>query len=215
MTTPRPAPPQGGSPSRGARTLRVVALVALLVAVVTGALLLSRALGRDEVDGEAATPEPVTGSWTYPSNPPPSGPVVEPSVSPTPIPPTATTLEEFVPEAVDSFDWSASGEDAEAIAAGARAAEEGTFTTEDDEVTAGMAEWDTPDQAADNARTRAAADFPGQEPLAEGEIRNGAGHFWYYERDGVGTVYWYHGRFSAEFSGAPYTVQEFFLRFPK
>lgn len=72
-----------------------------------------------------------------------------------------------------------------------------------------------PEEAASHALARAAADYPGQSPLAEGQILFGAGYYWYFESSGVGTVYWHHGKFSAEFSGEPREVQEFFLRFPK
>lgn len=203
----RPTDPRGRALAWAA-----IAVGALQTIVVTF-LLLPGAPGRNPDAVKA--PDPAASTWTYPTNPPPSAPITDPSVTLTPIPPTATSLEEFVPETVDSYDWVASGEDTEALDAGAEDAQQGTFTTDDDVVEAGMAEWATPEQAADQARARAEADFPDQEPLAEGDIRYGAGHFWYYEQDGVGTVYWYYGKFSAKFSGSPYEVQEFFLRFPK
>lgn len=161
-------------------------------------------------DRRTATPEAVPTTSIDATGHPPTGPAEL-----APIARPATSLEGFFPQAVDSFIWASSGEDAQALAAGARAAEVGTFTAEDRAVAAGMAEWQAPEQAAADARARAAADFPGQEPLAEGDLRDGAGHYWYFERDGVGTVYWFLGNRSAEFTGAPPTVQLFFLRFPK
>jgi len=204
----------GGDRGRG---LAVAAIgVGLVQTVVVSVLLATGAL---PAPGSRPEPTPVsTSTWTYPTTPPPSGPPVDPnSPTPTPVPPTATSLEEFVPDDVDSFDWQSGGEDSGEIEAGATQAEQGTFTSDGEAITAGMAEWASPDEARARAQANAAAQPEGSVLVAEGPIRSGAGYFWYYERDrgAVGTVFWYYGKFSAQFSGEPNEVQEFFLRFPK
>ena len=43
-----------------------------------------------------------------------------------------------------------------------------------------------------------------------------AGHYWYYVvDDDTGLIYWYFGRFSGRMTGDAYSVQEFFLGFPR
>ena len=194
--------------------LRVAAQAAIVVGILQTVVLAFLFFGRTPVDGSAPGTSP-SPSPTYPSTPPPNSPKPDPSVTPTPVAPTAATLEEFVPPSIDSFEWDKTGVDQEALDAGAQDATQGNFTADDETITAGMAEWATSEEASAHAQESSQADFPGVEPLADGPIQSGAGHYWYFERDGVATVYWYHGKFSAQFSGDPMEVQELFLRFPR
>ena len=187
-------------------TLPAVALVVAAVAVVAVGVTLT---WRPQ---SGPTPTP---SATYPTTPPPSGPNLAPGVTPTPTPPSATSLEEFVADEVGGLGWEGAGADDDALGSGATDAERGTYAADDQRIDAALSEWPTPEAAEAHARARAARDFPGAQPLADGPIASGAGHFWYFERDGRGTVFWYHGRFSAQFSGDPHEVQDFFLRFPR
>lgn len=203
-----------GTPT--ARNLAKAAIAVGLVQTLLVGWLLFGGIGSG--DG-AQPPRPDATSAptpSYPSTPPPSAPPPNPSA--TPVPPNATSLDEFVPEGVGPYQWEPSGTDTDALAQGATEAVEGTFSSE---VPAGaqfpvrMAEWPSAAEAAAHAQQRGEASFPGVAPLGEGPINSGAGHYWYYERDGVGTVFWYLGQFSAEFSGEPRDVQEFFLAFPR
>lgn len=213
MTSParRPDGPQGQPSALWARWVAIAGAGLGAVVIVAAAVGLSsgwRPL-------QTPTPTPSTTPWTYPSTPPPSAAIPDATSTPTPTPPAASSLKEFVAEGVDSFDWSGKGDDSVAIDEGAVGAKVGTYASNDSSIGAAMAEWKTPEDAAAHAKLRAERAFPGVAALGDGPIAGGAGHYWYFERDGKGTVFWYHGRFSAEFSGDPMEVQEFFLRFPR
>lgn len=263
MSSPRPTPPRGKDTS----TLSAVALVLSFVVGPLGAALggwqLARRGGGRKLalaavivgivqtvviaglaatgafSGPASRPSagPTATTFDYPTDPPASGPVPEPS-SPTagsaqpggptrepgspatkPAAPgnasTAASLEEFVPEETGGYQVDDRAADPEAMDAGATRAERAQYKDADDEVDAAMAEWPTPEAAEAFIRSRSQADFPGVAPLGEGPIASKTGYYWYYEKDGVGTVYWHQGRFSATFIGEPYEVQNFFLAFPK
>lgn len=197
-------------PGRGLAIAAIV--VGAVQTVVVGWALIAGGAGA----GPASNPSPAATS-TYPSTPPPSGPVLEPSESPTPKEAKAENLGEFIVPGVDSYDWAVGGADDEEKAAGAVDAEQGTYTAKDELINAAMAEWPTVEQAREraqhNAETEAAAQ--GWRLVSDGQLGRGAGYFWYYEKDGVGSVFWHYGKFSAHFTGSPNEVQEFFLRFPK
>ena len=209
---------RSGEPSQRslARTAVVIGVLQTLLVMVVVLVLAGR---HEEAPGSPTAPSSTstasarqTPTRNYPTTPPPSAPTGTP---PAPMPPTATSLAEFVPASVYQYEWQAAGDDAAALEAGAVAAVAGTFDADDQAVTARMAQWPTPADATSFALAKAMDDFGDSPPLAEGAIRSGAGHYWYYERDGVGTLYWYLGSFSAEFSGQPLDVQEFFVNFPK
>lgn len=202
---------RGGRGVGTGRGLATAAVVVGLVQTVVVAAFVVPGLSRTPPSPAAPTNTP----FTYPTTPPPSGPVVDPTVTPTPAPPSASTLEEFVPEKVDELEWGGGTTDQDTLDQGASQAETGTFTGDDENVEAAMAEWPTVEEAAAAAERAGSDAFDPAELRSEGPIRGGAGYFWYYEKDGRGTVFWYHGKFSAEFSGEPEDVQFFFLRFPK
>lgn len=200
---------QSGRKGRGLATAAIaVGLIQTVALVGWGAgFVLSPA-----TPGESESGEPVP-TWTYPSTPPPSGPVESPSQ--TPAPPAATSLEEFIPPAVDNFEQADFEDDSDTLDAGATEAQQGTFTSGDDVIGVQMSQWPTAEDASRHAQESAARDFDAASMLTSGSIRSGSGQYWYYEKDGQATVYWYDGTFSAQFSGKPMEVQEFFLRFPK
>ncbi len=194
-----------------ARGLAIAAIVVGAVqTIVVGWALITGGAGI----GPASTSPPAATN-TYPSTPPPSAPVLEPSESPTPKDVKADNLGEFIAPGVDSYDWAAGGPDAAETAAGAVEAEQGTYTADSELINAAMAEWPTVEQARERAQRNAETEAAGWRLVSDGPLGGGTGYFWYYELDGVGRVFWHYGKFSASFTGSPNEVQEFFLRFPK
>lgn len=214
MATPerRAGTSRSGRPAGLPRWVPWAGVAAVLVLV--GAFVLPPLLSPPTGPG-GTTPEATASAWTYPTTPPPNTPPPNPTAVQTPQLPTASSLEEFVPEDVDGYDWDSTGEDTGAVDAGAEAATKGTYTSGDETIDSGMAEWADQAAAEADARARFAREFPGEQPIVDGQLRYGAGHFWYFEREGKGTVYWYLGKFSGQFTGTPMDVQEFFLRFPQ
>ncbi len=168
---------------------RFVIIGAILIVVIGIVVLL---LVRN---GSSSSPAPsVTAS--YPTTPPPNTPHTTTSASPTP--PTATDLDSYVPESFAGYTWEATAEDPVAIEAGAIDATTGAF------------------QSSDETKQRGIDENPGQTPLVDDSISAGAGHYWYYVvDDDTGLIYWYFGRFSGRMTGDAYSVQEFFLGFPR
>lgn len=199
---------RSGQKGRGLATAAIAVGVVQTVALVGwGSGLVS---GPTEPEQTQSSPVP---TWTYPTTPPPSGPIEQPSTTPTP--PTASSLEEFIPPAVDNYSPGDFEEDTETLDAGATEAQQGNFTSGGDVIGVQMSQWPTAEDASRHAQESAAAQYDAANMLTSGSIRSGAGQYWYYEKDGKATVYWYDGTFSAQFSGKPMEVQEFFLRFPK
>lgn len=168
------------------------------------------------IAARSSTPSTDPSAWTYPSTAPANTNFPVDTATPTPGTPTATSLDEFVPAEVSTFTWEGR-DDPDTVAAGAQAAETGTFTSDGEVIQAGMAAWDSAGTASAHAQQAASERFASGDLRGEGTIRSGGGHWWYYQRDGEdrATLFWYFGRFSAEFTGTPLEVQEFFLSFPK
>ena len=200
-------------PARTSRD-RGLAIAAVVIGIVQ-TVVVGWALIAGGAGAGPSTPPATTN--TYPSTPPPSAPVLEPSESPTPKDVKADKLDEFIAPGVDSYDWAAGGTDESEKAAGAVEAEQGTYTADRELINAAMAEWPSVEQARDRAKQNADAEAgaKGWRLVSNGPLGSGTGYFWYYEKDGVGTVFWHYGKFSAHFTGSPNEVQEFFLRFPK
>lgn len=155
-----------------------------------------------------------TATVTYPTTPPPNTPHTTASASPTP--PTATDLDSYVPDSFAGYAWDFDAEDQTALEAGAISASTGTFQSSDETIPANFAEWNSEEEAAAFAQQRGVDENPEQTPLVDGDINSGAGHYWYYAiDDSTGMIYWFFGRFSGQMTGDPYSVQQFFLAFPR
>ena len=192
--------------SNAGRKRFVISGAILIVVIGIVVLLLVR-------NGSSSSPAPsVTAS--YPTTPPPNTPHTTTSASPTP--PTATDLDSYVPESFAGYTWEATAEDPVAIEAGAIDATTGAFQSSDETILSSFAEWNTAEEAAAFAQQRGIDENPGQTPLVDDSISAGAGHYWYYVvDDDTGLIYWYFGRFSGRMTGDAYSVQEFFLGFPR
>ncbi len=189
------------------RWLTVGAIVVVVVGIAV--LLFIR-------NGSSNSPQtPVsTPTASYPTTPPANTPYQ--TAPPSPTPPTAENLEEYIPTEFDGYTWDAGDEDPTAMESGAVSASSGTFQSDDEALTANLAEWGSEEEAAAFAQQRGEEENPGQTPLVDGDINSGAGHYWYYAIDDqTGMIYWYFGTFTGQLRGDPYSVQEFFLAFPR
>ena len=188
----------------------VVALAAVVICGIVAFLFVR--------NGNGNTPStPASASTDISSGKPWSGTPFTPA-SASPTPPTASDLEGYIPNEFDGYTWENSADDPSALEAGATNASSGTFQSNDEALNANLAQWATEEEAAAYAQQLGADENPGSSPLVDGDINSGAGHYWYYpldDSDQQAVVYWYFGTFTGKLVGDPYSVQEFFLAFPR
>lgn len=186
-------------------------IIVVVVAAILGIVTYLVATRDRATQSPAPTPAPTA---SYPTTPPPSTSYRTTEASPTP--PSATDLPGYIPAEAGGYQWEPAEEDANALEAGAVDAITGVFKSTNETLLAGLAEWPSAEDAAAWAEQRGRDSHPSQEPLTQDDINDGAGHYWYYALDDdSGAIYWQFGTFTGELTGDPYSVQEFFLSFPR
>ncbi len=201
-----------GSRRRG-RPLPQLAIAAVALGAVQTVVLVSWAVTAFPGLRPSSGPTPVTSSaaWTYPTTPPPSGPVSPPPpTTPGPLP---TSIDQVTPPKVDTYRADQFTPDQTPVDQGAVAAKTGSYTGPQATIKVKLSQWKTATEAAQHAERTGSAEYGASSLRASGTIAQGK--YWYYELKGQGTVYWNEGTISASFTGKPLEVQEFFLSFPK
>ena len=196
---------------RAGRPNPALAVAAIVLGIVQTVGITVWAVSRGSVPQSGPTPAVSTTAWTYPTTPPPSGPANPPSQTPTR--PQPTSIEQVVPPKVERYQATSFSPAPSTVHQGAVAAKTGSYTNARDTIGAAFSQWPTAEAAARHAREAGIADYGADALRTSGNVSCGA--YWYYELNGVGTVYWSQGTISASFTGKPYEVQEFFLSFPK
>ena len=201
--------PQSAPQRRRTGLLIGAGLVVLLVVAVVVGNLVSRSSGQEP--GSAPSPRiTVALPTTYPTEPPPSAPLTpQPQASVTPI----SKPEQVTAKEVPDFTVTPSREDPAALADGAVAASESTYSSRGEDIDVSASEWESTDDAATRAKAL------NEEAAAKSRLivtrkfgANGEGTYWYYEKDGIATQVWLIGNVAGTFTGEPKETQELALR---
>ena len=137
------------------------------------------------------------------------------------VPPAATAapdeLSDLLPPRSGAFAIGTVTADPGPVAAGAVDAATTTYGNGQASIDVAASSWADPAAATDAAQQAIAqAGFDPAQPAAGGDVGVPAiGEYWYFERDGVGHVFFTSGVGAVHASGDPYWVQEFFAQYPR
>lgn len=212
MSTPSTSTPQ--------RRRRLIIGAGLAVLLVIGIVLGIWAATRPTTGPTGIEPDPlatptsrltVALPTTYPTEPPPSVPITEPSGPVSTAAPRITSADSVTTAEVPGFTSTEPTDDEEALAEGALAAETNTFSSQGQDIKVAASEWSSAEDAA--ARAQALRDAaPGRLIQQRTFGPNGEGTYWYYQEGNVATQVWLIGDVAGSFTGDPTEVQNLALR---